>query len=246
MRKRGSSSHVEQHEVGVFDELLHAGAEACHCRAVQNAVVRRNAEIDCLHRCPVVVAPFVSHVLGHGVGFADSDDGYLGPEDGGHEIAAADVADRGDAEGRVGEVGSGKLVVLGLLNQKLKIVVDLQNALVLNLLDVGHSKTVGAVDSDAEVVVLFEDVALDEAILVKVVVDESIHLGVLGHGNGARLDKERQHRDLGMHRLHLLAQVDQLRAVHLVREGKERNGKALRHGLHHCFVNAHNLLNPEN
>jgi len=40
------SSHIEEHQVGVLDELLHADGEASDGRAIKDPMVSRDAKVN--------------------------------------------------------------------------------------------------------------------------------------------------------------------------------------------------------
>jgi len=100
------------------------------------------------------------------------------------------------------------LVVFSLFNKLFQFDINLENAFLLNLFDVGNGEAVGAINSYAEVMILFNNVTLNKAILIEFVIDHGVHLGVFSHGNGASLDKERQHSDFWVHCFHFISEVN--------------------------------------
>ena len=78
--------------------------------------------------------------------------------------------------------------------QVFQVLIDLDDAFLLDSLDAGHSESIRAIDCDAEVVIVLDYVTLDVALCVQVIVNVTVHDWVLSHGDGARLDKEGQHR----------------------------------------------------
>ena len=238
--------HVEKHQVRVFDQLLHAGGEARARCPVNHPVVRADAEADIvgLLDAEAVLVRRIVDELGDAVCLPDRDYRCLRPQNGRHEVAATDVAHRRHAEGAIVEVGLRQAAIGRALTQVLQVIIDLENALGLDGLDVRHCEAVRAIDRNAEVVVVLEHVALDVAVRVQVVVDVRVHHGELGHCDRARLDEEGQHRQVSMHLLHLLAEQDQCRRVHVVREREGRDAKSLCHRLRHRLLHPTDLLDP--
>mmetsp|Transcript_11920 Transcript_11920/g.15208 ORF Transcript_11920/g.15208 Transcript_11920/m.15208 type:complete len:218 (-) Transcript_11920:862-1515(-) len=213
-----SSLHIQHHEVGVLDELFEARAEPGAGGTIDDSVVGTDAEVDhvCLLQAVPVLSCLVVYQLSHSMGLADSDDSSLGSQDGRDEVAAADVAHAAHAEGAIIEVALREPTIRRTLLQALQIAIDLQNTLRLHRLNVWHSQTVLAIDGDRVVVIVFEDVPLDVALAIELVVDVRVHHGVLAHSDGARLDEEGQYGQIGVHLLHFFAQQGQRGGVHLV------------------------------
>ena len=130
-----------------------------------------------------VVLGVVVDQLSHTMGLADCDDGGLRAQDGRHEVASTNVTDARDTKGAIVKVSLREATICSLHRKVLKFRVDLQDALILDLLDVGHGEAVWAVDCNTEVVIVLDNVALDVALGVKVVIDVRVHDGVLRHGD---------------------------------------------------------------
>ena len=104
--------------------------------------------------------------LSNPVGLANRNNSTLGSQNGWYEVSPSDVTTTWDAEGSIVEVCLSETTVDSLIWQVLQISVNLENALVLDSLDVGDGKAIGAVDGNAEVVVVLHHVALNIAIVI--------------------------------------------------------------------------------
>lgn len=145
---------------------------------------------------------------------ADRNDSGLGSQNSGHEILSTDVANGRDAESAIVEVCLSETSVGGARRQVFQVIINLENALRLDLLDVGDGETVGAVNRNAEVVVVLQDVPLDVALVVELVVDVRVNHGELSHRDRARLNEKWQHGQIGVHFLHFFAESNQGSGVH--------------------------------
>lgn len=126
-------------------------------------MVSGHAEVNCLSRCPLVsfgsrVVIFVFSIL---VSLTNSHDSCLRSQNSWHEIPSTDIADTRDTESAVSEVVSGQKSVIGFVAKSDKFIINLEDALLLHLLDVGYGQTIFRVNGNAEVVVVFHHIPLD-------------------------------------------------------------------------------------
>eukprot|EP00355_Strombidium_rassoulzadegani_P010507 CAMPEP_0168615510 /NCGR_PEP_ID=MMETSP0449_2-20121227/4540_1 /TAXON_ID=1082188 /ORGANISM="Strombidium rassoulzadegani, Strain ras09" /LENGTH=190 /DNA_ID=CAMNT_0008656249 /DNA_START=215 /DNA_END=786 /DNA_ORIENTATION=- len=141
------------------------------------------------------------------------------------------------------EVGPGQLVVLGLVNQGPQVSVEIQDALLTHLLDVGSHEPIVRVDGHREVVIALDHVLLDHALSIQSLrVDHGVNHRELVHCQGNGLDEEGQQGQIVDVLLELLPDGEQPGHVDVVGEGEERNLERLRHGLGHRLLNTHDLL----
>lgn len=129
--------HVEKHQVGVFDQSLHFGAEASNRRSIQDSMISANTEVDCLSRLESRPIP-----LSKSVGLTESNNRGLGSENRRHEVPTADVTHAGHAERSIREITCRQLIVSRFVNQSLQVLVNFEDRLVLHCLDVGHGQAV--------------------------------------------------------------------------------------------------------
>ena len=241
------SVHSHQHKVGVLDQLLHAGSEPGTSGTINHSVICADAKVDLIRflNAEAILFGVIIDQFGDAVSLANCNDRGLWAEDSRDEVLATDVSNGRNTECSVVEVCLNETSISCSLRQVFQVTVDLQNTLVLHLFDVGHGETIRAVDCNAEVVVVLQDVPLDVAIVVEVVIDVRIDHGVLTHGNGACFDEEWQHRKVGVHLFHLFAEQDQGCCVHGVGEGERWDRQSLSHCLSHRLLHSCDALDTK-
>ena len=136
-------------------------------------MVRADAKVDgvCLLDSETIRLRIVIDQLGDSVRLSDCNDGSLWTKDGRYKVPSTDVTDAGNTEGSIVKVCLGKTTVRGLIRQIFQITIDLKNALGLDGLDVWNSQAICTVDSDTEVVIMLDDVLLNIAFAIQLVVD---------------------------------------------------------------------------
>jgi len=172
------SLHAHQHLIWVFDVCFHKGGEAGDCGAVEYSVVCGDTETNAFLRVERVA---VLVVIRDCVWFADCDDCCLRPQNCGHEVASPNIANRWNTECRICKVTSHQLSILWPLNQRLQIVINLHNRFLLNSLDVRHRKSIRAVNSHREIMIFLNNVALNQAILIDLIIHLRVHQRELHH-----------------------------------------------------------------
>ena len=132
--------HVQQHQVRVLDQQLHFCCESCAGGPVNDAMVSRDADRNHVGWLPSVAFFLLDifHILGLLAGFANSYDSCLRSQDHRGGVGPSDVADARHTESAIGKVISSKLVLVCLASQLDYVLIDLQDALRLDLLDVWH------------------------------------------------------------------------------------------------------------
>lgn len=185
--------HRQQHQVGILDQLLHPRWEFGDCGPIQDPMISRNWEIDCLcrHELTLILVPWSI-----GVRFTNCNNSSLGSQDSRHEISATNVANRWNTESRISEVTSSELISSCLFDQSFQVTINLQNRLGLAGLDVGYGQSFLRVNSHGEVVVLLNHKSLNETIIVEVIIDLWVHDRVFGHSDRASLNEEGKHGQL--------------------------------------------------
>lgn len=155
-------------------------------------MIRANAEVNLIGflDAEAVLFRVVVDQLSDTVGLANRNDCSLGTQDGRHEVLSTNVTNGRNTESSIVEVCLNETSIGCPLRQVLQVIIDLQNALVLHLLDVGDGEAVGAINSNAIVVVVLEHVPLDVAIVVEIIIDVRVDYGELTHGDGACFDEE--------------------------------------------------------
>jgi hypothetical protein len=107
--------HVQHHQVGVLDQLLHSGAEPGAGCTIDHSMIRAYAVVDGFSLLDSVAfrLRLVVDELSERVRLAYRDDSSLGPQDCRHEVATADVAHGRHAESTIVEVGFGEATIGG-------------------------------------------------------------------------------------------------------------------------------------
>ena len=136
-------------------------------------MVRADAKVDgvCFLDSETIWLRIVIDQLGDSVRLSDRNDGSLWTKDGRYKVPSTDVTDAGNTEGSIVKVCLGKTTVRGLIRQIFQVTIDLKNALGLDGLDVWNSQAICTVDSDTEVVIMLDDVLLNIAFAIQLVVD---------------------------------------------------------------------------
>ena len=116
-------------------------------------------------------------------GFANGHDGYLRAQDGWHKVGTADVPNTGNAEGGTLEVCGSQLALVGPLSHADYLLINLEDALILDTLNVGDSESILGIDCDRKVLILLNDVFLDITVLICFRVEVRIHDWELSHRN---------------------------------------------------------------
>jgi len=93
--------HVQEHKVGIFNELFHSSGELGDSCSVENTVVSRNAKVDGFCRDERIL---ILNIFCIGVGLADSYYRNLRPQNCWHEVATSDVSNTGNAKSRICKV----------------------------------------------------------------------------------------------------------------------------------------------
>ena len=125
----------------------------------------------------------VLHILRDLAGFADGHDGDLRAQDGWHKVGTANVSHTGNAEGGTLEVCGSQLALVGPLSHADDLLINLEDALILDTLNVGDSESILGIDCDRKVLILLNNVLLDITVLICFGVEVRIHDRVLSHRN---------------------------------------------------------------
>jgi hypothetical protein len=108
----------------------------------------------------------VLHILSDLASFAYGHDGYLGAKDGGYKVGTADVPYTGYAKGGTLKVCGSELALIGPLSHADDLLINLEDALVLDTLNVGDSEPILGINCDRKVLILLNDVFLDITVLI--------------------------------------------------------------------------------
>ena len=125
----------------------------------------------------------VLHILRDLAGFADGHDGDLRAQDGWYKVGAADVPHTRNAECGTLEVCGSQLALVGPLSHADYLLINLEDALILDTLNVGDSESILGIDCDRKVLILLNDVFLDITVLICFRVEVRIHDWKLSHRN---------------------------------------------------------------
>jgi len=125
----------------------------------------------------------VLHILSDLAGFADGHNGYLGAKDGRDKVGSADVPHTGNAERGTLKVCGSELALVGPLSHANDLLINLEDALVLDTLNVGDSEAILGINCDRKVLIVLNDVFLDITVLICFGVEVRIHDWVLSHRN---------------------------------------------------------------
>ena len=113
------SVHVQEHEVRVFDQLLHARSKPCTCCAIDNSMVRADAKADLFRffNSHAVWMSVVVDQLSDSMGLTNCNNGGLGSQDGRYEVSTTDIADTGDTKCCIIKVCLGQATIWSLWRQ---------------------------------------------------------------------------------------------------------------------------------
>ena len=94
MKAAPRSVHIQEHQVRVLNELLHAGSESGARRPINHSVVCTDAEVNLIGFLNTETIRFgiVVYKLCYTVGLADGDNCGLRAQDSWHEVASANIA----------------------------------------------------------------------------------------------------------------------------------------------------------
>ena len=108
----------------------------------------------------------VLHILCDLAGLSDSHNSDLRAEDGWNEIGTSDVSNTRYAESGILEVSCRELALLRSISHAHDLRVNLENALILDTLNVRHSEPILGIDGNREVVILLNYILLYITVLV--------------------------------------------------------------------------------
>ncbi|GIX65248.1 transcriptional regulatory protein, putative [Babesia caballi] len=222
-----AGSEVLPEPADVLQDVPKGGGEARDGGAVDVAVVGGDAEAGDVARDELV-----ADVAGAAAGGAESDDGALAAEEARVDVGAADGAEVAEGGGAAGDVLGGEAQLRGELLDAGEVLLELPDALPLDVADDGDQQPAVGGDSNVDVVL--------GVLHVAVAGELAVHDGVGRQGERHALEEEGGHGQLGIGAFgaFLAVEVAEVGEVEVLTDGDVRDLEGGDHGLGHAAADA--------
>jgi len=199
--------HVEEHEVRVFDQLLHLDWETGNSGTIKHTMVSWNTKVNTVLRLPSVSVRVsqIVYVLGLSVSLTNSNDSSLRSKNSWDEVATTKVTNARYTKCTIFKISFDQTTSLSFFPHFNELFINLKNTLILNIFDIGNNKAILGSNCNAKIMALLDNKLLNVAFIIYFTINVWVNDGVLNHCKRASLDEERKHSNSIMSAFDLFA-----------------------------------------